>query len=245
MTRKLQLQKGKSQGRIKSISFFSFIFFNVLYISIYHVSKVNNVYLYKMKQWKFLRDLTQTSCSHFRISLMPLQIIIIVNNIYIYVDFLFSAKLIRLLVCGTPGELLSHKGKHDYDPEHENTESDFGLIFHCNLARGPVIVTDETYFLSFTSSKYARVLSRVQLVVTPWTSLPASSVHGNFFRQEYWNGLPCPAPGDLPDPGTEPMSPASPALAGGFFTIEPPRKPHFHGHLIKWQFWILDYKIML
>ena len=74
---------------------------------------------------------------------MPLQIIIIVNNIYIYVDFLFSAKLIRLLVCGTPGELLSHKGKHDYDPEHENTESDFGLIFHCNLARGPVIVTDE------------------------------------------------------------------------------------------------------
>ena len=33
-----------------------------------------------------------------------------------------------------------------------------------------------------------------------------------FFRQEYWTGLPCPPPGDLPDPGTEPGSPASPAL---------------------------------
>ena len=38
-------------------------------------------------------------------------------------------------------------------------------------------------------------------------------------RQEYWSGLPCPSPGDLPQPGTEPMSLMSPALAGGFLTI--------------------------
>ena len=38
-----------------------------------------------------------------------------------------------------------------------------------------------------------------------------------FSRQEYWNGLPSPFPGDLPDPGVEPMSLASLALAGGFF----------------------------
>ena len=44
-------------------------------------------------------------------------------------------------------------------------------------------------------------------------SLPGSSVHGN--RQEYWSGLPLPAPEYLPIPGTEP---ASSALAGGFFT---------------------------
>ena len=43
-----------------------------------------------------------------------------------------------------------------------------------------------------------------------------------FSRQEYWSGLPCPPPGDLPDPGIES---ASSALAGGFFTIEPPGKP--------------------
>ena len=40
-----------------------------------------------------------------------------------------------------------------------------------------------------------------------------------FCKQEYWSGLPCPPPGDLPNPRIEPMSPA---LAGGFFTTEPP-----------------------
>ena len=53
-------------------------------------------------------------------------------------------------------------------------------------------------------------------------NLPSSSVHGIFFRQEYWSGLPFPPPGALPDPGIEPMSPA---LAGRFLTAEPPRKP--------------------
>ena len=39
-----------------------------------------------------------------------------------------------------------------------------------------------------------------------------------FSRREYWSGLSWPPPGDLPDPGTEPVSLTSPALAGGFFT---------------------------
>ena len=43
-----------------------------------------------------------------------------------------------------------------------------------------------------------------------------------FLRQENWSGLPFPSPGGLPNPGIEP---ASPALAGGFFTTEPPGKP--------------------
>ena len=43
-----------------------------------------------------------------------------------------------------------------------------------------------------------------------------------FPRQEYWSGLPFPSPGDLPDPGIESKSPASPELAGGLFTTEPP-----------------------
>ena len=46
---------------------------------------------------------------------------------------------------------------------------------------------------------------------------PGSSVHG-IFQQEYWSGLPCPAPGDLPNPRIEPTSLTSPALASGFFT---------------------------
>ena len=44
-----------------------------------------------------------------------------------------------------------------------------------------------------------------------------------FAKQEFWSSLPFPPPEDVPDPGIEPMSPASPALAGGFFTMKPPR----------------------
>ena len=44
-----------------------------------------------------------------------------------------------------------------------------------------------------------------------------------FSRQEYWSGLPCPPPGDLPDLGMEPMSLTSPALPGGFFTTSATR----------------------
>ena len=51
-------------------------------------------------------------------------------------------------------------------------------------------------------------------------SLPGSSVPGIF--QEYWNELPLPSPGDLPNPGIELMAPA---LAGGFFTAKLPGKP--------------------
>ena len=49
-----------------------------------------------------------------------------------------------------------------------------------------------------------------------------------FPRQEYWSGLPFSSPGDLPDSGIEPTVPA---LAGGFFTTEPPRKPGHWGCL--------------
>ena len=46
-----------------------------------------------------------------------------------------------------------------------------------------------------------------------------------FSRQEYWSGLLFLPPGDLPDPGIEPVPPVSPALAGGFFSTVPPGKP--------------------
>ena len=46
-----------------------------------------------------------------------------------------------------------------------------------------------------------------------------------FSRQEYWSGLPFPPPGDLPNPGIEPVSLMFPASAGGFLTTEPPGQP--------------------
>ena len=57
--------------------------------------------------------------------------------------------------------------------------------------------------------------------VTSWTVAHQAPLSLEFPRQEYWNGLPFPTPGGLPDPGMEPMSPA---LAGRFFTTEPPKE---------------------
>ena len=61
--------------------------------------------------------------------------------------------------------------------------------------------------------------SSVQLCVTLWTVAHQAPLSMGFSRQEYWSGLPCLPPGNLPDPGIEPVSLMSPALAGGFFTI--------------------------
>ena len=54
--------------------------------------------------------------------------------------------------------------------------------------------------------------SCVQLFATPWTVACQACQSVGFSKQEYWSGLLCPPPGDLPDPGIKPVSPASPAL---------------------------------
>ena len=50
-------------------------------------------------------------------------------------------------------------------------------------------------------------LSHVQLCVTLWAVAPQSPLSMGFSRHEYWSGLPCPPPGDLPSPRIEPVSP--------------------------------------
>ena len=62
----------------------------------------------------------------------------------------------------------------------------------------------------------------VQLFATPWTVAHQASLSRGFPRQENWSGLPFPPPGDLPNTG---IKPASPALAGGFFTTTSRWKP--------------------
>ena len=58
--------------------------------------------------------------------------------------------------------------------------------------------------------------------VTPWAVARQAPLSMEFPRQESWSGLPFPTPGDLPDPGIEPLSSAAAALKGGFLTTEPP-----------------------
>ena len=67
-----------------------------------------------------------------------------------------------------------------------------------------------------------QLLSHVWLLVTLWTVARQAPLSTGFPRQEYWSGLSFLSPGDLPNPGIEPVSPI---LAGGFFTMEPPGKP--------------------
>ena len=55
---------------------------------------------------------------------------------------------------------------------------------------------------------YVYVLSCFQLFVTPWTVARQASLSMGFPRQDYWSGLPFPFPGDLPNPGIKPVSPA-------------------------------------
>ena len=62
--------------------------------------------------------------------------------------------------------------------------------------------------LELEERKKESVLSHVQIFATPWTVAYQAPLSMGFSRQEYWSGLPFPSPGDLPDPGIEPRSPA-------------------------------------
>ena len=83
-----------------------------------------------------------------------------------------------------------------------------------------------------TFQEYLKVkvnsLSHVQLFATPWTvahQVPLSMEYWNSSRQEYWSGPPSPSPGDLPDPGIEP---GTPALQADSLPSEPLGKPHIY-----------------
>ena len=84
------------------------------------------------------------------------------------------------------------------------------------------ISKSETLSLSLVKTEVllalARVLSRSVVsdcFAIPWTAALQAHLPVEFFRQQYWSGLPFPTPGDLPGPGIEPVSPA---LAGGIFS---------------------------
>ena len=65
-----------------------------------------------------------------------------------------------------------------------------------------------------------------------WTVAHQASLSMGFPRQEYWSELPFHSVGELSNPEIEPLSPASPALASGFFTFDSPRKPSLNDSLL-------------
>ena len=76
--------------------------------------------------------------------------------------------------------------------------------------------------LSDSSEVCVKSLSHVRLIATPWTVARQAPLSMGFSRQEYWSGLPFPSPGNLPNPGIEP---GSPALQADALSSEPPQKP--------------------
>jgi len=79
---------------------------------------------------------------------------------------------------------------------------------------------------------HAQLLSRVQLFATPRTVAHQAPLLMGFPKQEYWSGLPFLFPGNLPDPGIEPLSPA---LAGEFFTTKPRGSPVISMNISKYK----------
>ena len=88
------------------------------------------------------------------------------------------------------------------------------------------------YSLVIIDNNVLSHFSHVQLFATPWTVAHQASLSMEFSRQEYWSGLTCPSPGDLPNPGIKPESLTSPQLAGGFFIARTTWKAHIRSLLI-------------
>ena len=82
--------------------------------------------------------------------------------------------------------------------------------------------TTDWFQIGKKERKKVKSLSCVRLFEIPWTVVYQASLSMGFSRQEYWSGLPFPSPGDLPDPG---IKPRSPALQADSLQSEPPGKP--------------------
>ena len=90
----------------------------------------------------------------------------------------------------------------------------------CSAAETNTTIVKQQLLFSSSVSNFS-----VQFLANLWTVAHQAPLSLGFLRQEYWRRLPFPPPGDLPDPGRELTSPASPALAGKFFTSEPSGQP--------------------
>ena len=113
--------------------------------------------------------------------------------------------------------------------EKRMTQKAWCLAPAADVTTGPVCVTTEPDSVCVCVCVCVCVLVAqlcLTLFVTVWTVACQTPLSMGFSRQEHWSGFPCPPPGNLPDPGIEPVSLTSPALTGGFFTLVPPGKPY-------------------
>ena len=98
-----------------------------------------------------------------------------------------------------------------------------GIEFTSPAQAGRFFIAEPLDKRIFAMKVKVKSFSHVWLFATPWTVSHQAPLSMGFSRQEYWSGLPFLSPGDLPDPGMEPMSPAFQADP---LTSELPGKPH-------------------
>ena len=135
----------------------------------------------------------------------------------------------RLLPCPSTGVGNKQQQRHT----HAHTQTHTHSLHHAPPPISPTPPPSKTHceaplprkplhqlYRSLASPR-ACLLSRfnhVRLFASPWTVACQGPLSMGFSRQEHWSGLPCPPPGNLPNPGVEPSSLTSPALVGRFFT---------------------------
>ena len=113
------------------------------------------------------------------------QLLILMFSLSIFYELYFQSQPVKLyLIRG-----------------HENFLQCLGFTCFSIIYSEVIFVQDERY-------EVCKSLSCVRLFETPWTVAHQTPPSRRFSRQEYWSGLPFPSPGDLPDPGIEPWSPA-------------------------------------
>ena len=105
-----------------------------------------------------------------------------------------------------------------------------GFIWYKDNTRSTnkkILALEKIIFFRQIMNMSAQLLTHVKCLVTPWTVAHQSPLSMEFSRQEYWSRLPFPSPGDLPNPGIEPLSLA---LTGGFFTTSATREAPDNEH---------------
>ena len=109
-------------------------------------------------------------------------------------------------------------GKQGNIRNYTNWDSSFVLkVYHLHVYSEKICNWNEHYYTICVKLCVPCCFSCAQLFVTPWTESCQAPLSMGFFRQEHWSGLPCPPPGDLPDPGVEPVGLVS-CMASRFFT---------------------------
>ena len=106
--------------------------------------------------------------------------------------------------------------------QRRNGDADVGNGLVDTVAEGEARTNWENSIDVYTLT-HSQSHSGVWLFETPWTAACQAPLSMGFPKQKYWSGLPFPSPGDVPNPG---IKPESPALQADSLPFEPPRKPH-------------------